>query len=813
MKTRPDRDWTVYIIHHSHTDIGYTDHQSTVSLYHAHFIQDALDIIKRQREQCGKVTFKWNCETFWAVEAFWKQADDESRARFVQEIREGNICLSANYLNMTELADDMLLRSGLDYVQDFAEAHELEIPCALTADINGYGWGFSEALCDYGVRFLFSCVHAYHGLYPLYQKQRPFWWRTPSGKRMLVWNGDHYNLGNELGLAPGAFSSFLFKDRWSGKYRLEHAKDVALERIGAYLLSLEQEDYPFDFVPVPVSGLFTDNAPPNERLCAFADELNSAFGGRVQLKLATLDELYQATDHVSDTIPEYVGDWPDWWSDGVASTPSETRIFRSAQRTARFLRENTDSDDVRIREHLKNANRDLLLFAEHTWGHSHSVSHPWLGIVHELGSRKRSYAVTAHEHVHQAQHAWMLSKGWIPRRTEAPLCFRVINPFRSEYSGPLALSLDYWEADVLSNGGTVRRLPDNSVVPHLIQSTPRGKSALVCLELEAEESQLLHIAPDTAAKTTVLPGSFVHPLDRVYDVTGAASQSAFSLGPCRIESPQLVIEWNPEKGIHSLLAKTHGENLVSSNAKHGICTPVYEYTPADPGPEIVRSRQRMGRNRKGLNVVREYGRLTGVQCLEQSESACTYEFMYHLNSVPLYAVVMTVYAVLPRIDIRIRYQAPGRWQAENLYISLPFTTGDIAEEFHVDKDGAIVRPGIDQLPGTCVDFACVQEGVIWTSPGLGVALATPDTPLIQFGPLSYEERALHSTEKSATAKHSVYAWVMTTFWDTNFAATVDGFHECRFSLSWKPGFRTPEVARDWCRISNTGLPVFRVEPD
>ncbi|WP_286171686.1 hypothetical protein [Gracilibacillus phocaeensis] len=60
----------------------------------------------------------------------------------------------------------------------------------MTADINGYVWGYAESLYQNGVEYLFSCIHPHHGLFPLNQKQTPFYWESSEGNKVLVWVGE-----------------------------------------------------------------------------------------------------------------------------------------------------------------------------------------------------------------------------------------------------------------------------------------------------------------------------------------------------------------------------------------------------------------------------------------------------------------------------------------------------------------------------------------------------------------------------------------------------------------------------------------------
>ena len=61
---------TVYVIHHSHTDIGYTDLQERVIDNQTDYIRTVLSIMKKPEYQ----GFRWNCETLFCVEEFFKTA-------------------------------------------------------------------------------------------------------------------------------------------------------------------------------------------------------------------------------------------------------------------------------------------------------------------------------------------------------------------------------------------------------------------------------------------------------------------------------------------------------------------------------------------------------------------------------------------------------------------------------------------------------------------------------------------------------------------------------------------------------------------
>ena len=83
---------TVYVVHHSHTDIGYTDLQERVIAIQVNYIKTVLSMM-RQPEYAD---FRWNCETLYCVEEFWKQASEDDRADFARFVKEGKIGIWPN---------------------------------------------------------------------------------------------------------------------------------------------------------------------------------------------------------------------------------------------------------------------------------------------------------------------------------------------------------------------------------------------------------------------------------------------------------------------------------------------------------------------------------------------------------------------------------------------------------------------------------------------------------------------------------------------------------------------------------------------
>ena len=70
----------VYIVHHSHTDVGYTDLQEQVIYNQANNIRRAVELIENGiKNNTTQKDLKWNCETWYCVEQFLKVATKEEK--------------------------------------------------------------------------------------------------------------------------------------------------------------------------------------------------------------------------------------------------------------------------------------------------------------------------------------------------------------------------------------------------------------------------------------------------------------------------------------------------------------------------------------------------------------------------------------------------------------------------------------------------------------------------------------------------------------------------------------------------------------
>jgi hypothetical protein len=783
---------TLYVIHHSHTDIGYTELQGRVARRHADFIRQALAIIEKSAGRRSRhfTGFRWQCETFWGVEKFLEEATGDERTAFVEAVRSGAIGVSGSYLNLNELLDYDLLLTATGRAADFGRSIDVPVDSAMTADINGYSWGFSQALHDRGIENLFTCIHTHHGMYPFGRTQVPFWWETPNGDRVLVWSGEHYHFGNELGIVPGAVSSYVTKDECDAGMIFGDHWSVAEIRIPRYVERLADGGYPYDVVPVMASGLRTDNAPPCPLIIDFVERWNSEHGSEIRVEMTTLSAFFRHLRERRYDFPVHRGDWPDWWSDGPSGNAASTKLFRNAQRRLAYYHALTDRYTELEPSDVSEIESDLIHYAEHTFSYANSVRDPWYPMVHAISERKKAYAAVAHDGVETALDAALGMLGAAGLAVGTPLTYSVVNPLHRAVSGAAYLAVGHYELNELGldRGAEVLDVESGEALPCELRNTPFGGEFCVPVRLAPGEERSLEIRAT----------------DRV------EYEARLLDGVEAIETPFVRIAWRPGDGIVGWRDVVLGRELLRGELSHAPFTPVHEVTPVADQEGICTVRGDMGLNRKGTDAVRSPGCFVGAQGVRSGRVFAGATLEYGVPGLSTYVVELRAHVAEPRVDVAVRFHKDSVWEPENVYLSLPFTTGTGGETLWLDKAGAPVRPRVDQLPGTLTDFYSIQEGLALTARDRGVAVATPDSHLVQLGALEHGVRPLAGDPVLDDDPAHVYAWLMTNYWETNFSADLGGFYEFRYTVKWGAGLADPREALEDCRATNHGIVSFRL---
>lgn len=813
------RKWKLYLIHHSHTDIGYTDYQEKIELYHVDYLRQVLGILDAvdRGEKPGCEGFRWQCENIWQVENFYKYATEDEKRAFSARVAEGRVGLSGNYLNMTELVDADVLAGRIAKGRRIADELNAPMKSAMSADVNGYAWGYPDALASGGVARLFCALHSHHGMFPMGHNPSCFWWEGPKGGRVLTFVGEHYHFGNELGLVPHANSSYLLYDDVRAdmeRRALFHTDaatterqelELAQKRLTRYLEGLEAAGYPFGAAPMMVSGVISDNAPPNARIAERAEKLNALMGGLVEIRMATLDEFFDAILASGVEIPTHRGDFTDWWADGVGSTPAAVKVYREAQR-CRSLAAKLDPEGHFLDADLdEDAAQNLMLYAEHTWGYSSSISEPWNSMVASVGMKKTQYAVNANVAAFRNLNRVLAGLGQVTPYPDRPHRCRIVNPHPFAVQDRATVILDHWE----NLGGlgidgldrlALRDLRTGRLLPSQARPASRGMAVETALSLGPGECVDVEVcfAPDSEAGIDHSPRIGA---DGVTDIAGTPGLES----PFELDTPFFRVRVNRERGVYSIYDKRNQRELVDPKAPCGAFCGIYEVTSSEALGQMA-VRRAMGRNRCALGTRRYAARLTDARIVERGEVYVTEKLTCALEGFLFFDVYLKVYKPIPLIEARVCMHKQGNLDPENVYVALPFTSGG-GDETWIDKTGCALRPGIDQLPGTCQQFYLLQNGIVRQGGDMDVLMALRDTPLVAFGPREAGPIRLCDGNNVALNRDTPYAWVMNNFWETNFEANLGGVYEFFFDIAAVP-HDTAEAQLERVKAMNEGLAVI-----
>ncbi len=387
----------LHFIHHSHTDIGYSHLQPEVVKIHNKNIEDALNMIDKTRDYPEAAKFKWNVESLWAVENFLRTAPTEQKDRFIKAVKDGNICLSAFYANITSgLSLPEELFHYTDYAQKLHKELGLEFNSAMISDVPGSTWTIVTAFAKAGIKY-FSSGPNYLGENHPYLGDRvghfvktwgdkPAWWASPSGEeKVLFWTaGKGYSSWH--GTPPGG----VF--------------DRGAKKIAAYLNELTQSGYPYDMVQWRYN-IVSDNGPVDSTISDFVKKWNEKYASP-SIILNTTDKLFEEFERkYGNDIPVVKGDITPYWEDGALSTAHEegrTRInsLRLQQLTNLYSMLNPGLYDE---NKFYEAWRNILLFHEHTWGAHNSISQPDIDFVTEQWKIKKQYLLDGDQQIESLQ--------------------------------------------------------------------------------------------------------------------------------------------------------------------------------------------------------------------------------------------------------------------------------------------------------------------------------------------------------------------------------------------------------------------------
>ncbi len=725
---KPVRKWRVNFVQHSHTDIGYTRSQPEILAEHLRYIDYALDYCDATDSYADEEKFRWSCEAAWAVDEYLLSRPQDQVERLKKRIREGRIEVTGMYFNFDELPDEQTLAASLSPFKRFKE-NNIEVTTAMQDDVNGIGWCFSDYFPDLGVKYLNMGTHGHRALIP-FDIPTAFWWESPSGRRMLAFRAEHYMFGNMLGIQGGDFRAFENKLLY-------------------YLESLSGKGYPFDLVAIQHSGYVTDNSPPSTLSSEMIRKWNEKYEWP-KLKTAVVSEFFKEIESKhGGELPVYRAAWPDWWTDGFASGAREVAASRNAHTEmiadmgALSLAALMGSDLPRgINQRIREANKALIFYDEHTFGYSESVRDPYGENTMEQRALKESYAWEAFRRAKMiGEEAMGLLQDHVSKE-DVPVLV-AFNTLGWNRSGVVVVYIDHQVLPPEKPFTIIDKVTGSRVPAQELRSRSDGTYWALWID---------DVPAFGYKKFLIKSGKTVE--------KSLAADASWNDG--FLENKWYRLKIDKEKGVIT--------GLYDKELETGLLDPSAKWKLGAFILEKLGNRSQM--ESYHLNDYKRYG-LDNIRFTGYKEGTVWNTLSFSGETETAYAphgftFEIRLFNTCKRIDFAFDIRKKPITDPEGIYIAFPFDLD--GGKIYCEVQGGVMEAGVDQIPGSANDWNTVQNFAAIRNSDVQLVIGSPEIPLMQFG-------AINTGRYKAGAKPEstkIYSWPMNNYWVTNFNADQRG---------------------------------------
>lgn len=749
---KPVRPLTVYILPHSHTDIGYTEIQTAIEDRQVQNLVDGIAAAKRTASYPEGSRFVWNVEVLWAADLYLRRLGPQQRAEFFDAVQRGQVVLCGMYLNeLTGLCRPEELVRLFRYATQLAEQTGRPIDSVMISDVPGYTWGTVTAMAHAGIRYFNTAPNYFDRIGTILREweNKPFWWVGPDGQsKVLVWIPFW---GYAMSHRYGKFSPKLVEDFYDG---------------------LEQRGYPYDIAHVRWSG-HGDNAVPDPVICEFVKDWNAKYAWP-RFIISGVSEAFRAFEERHGAqLPAVRGDWTPYWEDGAGSSALETAMNRESSDRLTQAEALWAMLDPRSypRAAFEDAWRNVLLYSEHTWGAHCSVWGPERQETKEQWEIKRGYALAADRQSRELVGQASSLPGGAGIRPAAAGINSTADVMPARAHGQEARSttaVDVFNTTAWTRTGLVTLSRELAAAGDRVLDE-RGKPVPSQRLISGELVFLASEVPAFGAKRFSVQPGLPHVADR-------ASASGGTL-----DTRRLRVRLDETTGaIVELTAKGIEGNFADTSSGRGLND--YLYLIADDLKDLQRN---------GPVTIRvgEPGPLVASLIVESAAPGCRtltrevrvvagMDYVELINDLDKERAPFPKKAEHPEGDYRNR----AAKESVNFAFEFNVPGGDV----RLDLPLGVMRPEADQMPSACKNWFTVGRWADVANRNCGIQWVTLDAPLVQVGGItatllnSQTDPDVWRKEVEPTQK--LYSWAMNNHWGTNYRAYQEGPTRFRFVL-------------------------------
>jgi alpha-mannosidase len=743
---KPARKLTVYILPHSHTDIGYTAIQTDIEEKQINNLLQGMADARHTADYPEGARFVWNVEVLWAADLFLQRLSEQQSAEFCAAVKNGQVALNGMYLNeLTGLCRPEELLRLFRFATQLGEHTGVPVDSAMISDVPGYTWGTVTAMAQAGIRYFSVGVNAWsrNGDVMTQWENKPFWWVGPDGNsKVLVW-------------IP--FLGYAMSHVY-GKMSPQWVEDLCA--------NLDKRDYPYDIACVRWSG-HGDNAMPDPAICDFVKDWNAAHAWPHFVISSTSAAFRALEKRYGDKLPLVRGDWTPYWEDGAASSAAETAMNRaSSERLAQAETLWAMLAPSRYpAKRFEEAWNHVLLYSEHTWGAFCSVSEPANPFTSDQWTIKQSYATAAN----------LQSRQLLSAAVQNGLGFQSVKSAAT--TAPVE---ELFHFDIFNTTSWPRTevvlLPSELAMGRNSVSDAQGRPVPSQWLASRELAVLVRDLPPFSGRRYALAKAG----------PAAAIEAKATAAGATLDNGRVRVRVDEQTGgIADLRADRIEANLAG--AADGYSLNDYLYLIGD-------NPARVQRNGPVKITVRDNGPLVASLLVESAAPGC------HKLAREIRLVAGGDYVELFDTVDKKRLEAANycaKEGTESVHFAFPFHVP--GGEMRFDVPLAVMRPEYDQMPNACKNWLTAGRWVDVSNKEFGVTWVTLDAPLVEVGGITATilENAPNPNvwRKKIEPTQTLYSWAMNNHENTNYRAYQEGPTLFRFVLRPHRGTTAASASR------------------
>jgi len=722
------RKWTIFVVPHTHLDVGYTDYQGKVAETQARVLTQAANLIQEHPD------FRFSMDGSWNLEQLLNTRPESKRNEILDLIRSGKMAMPAQYVNLlTGYASLETLYRSLYESKALSSKYGIPFEYANITDVPTYSGSYPSVLASSGVKYWVAASNNDRApvfYYDHWNEKSPFWWQGPDGQKVLFWYSRHYMQVQTLfGLPP--------------------QQEAVRESLPIFLQAYSQPAYKPDVALI--YGTQVENTDLFPSTATFADEWNKAYAFP-KLKYSTFPDFFHYLDeHNGKDLPTFKGDGGGYWEDGIGSDAyfeAEDRANQNRALSAEVLSSVTHSVDRNLNPPagaFADIWRNIILFAEHTWLSYNSVSQPDHDESVKQIRVKDGRAEIASEEIEDVMNrslSQLANDIHIPANTL--VVFNSLN-----WQRDAVVETDLFEHPTLVDLATRKEVP---------------------IEVLYRKEHFLHVR--FLAKD--LPAVGYKCFSLSYGETGPAE--AKPANATSIENSFYKITVDPDSGaVSSIYDKQLGRELVDVNSPYKFGQYLY-VTGGDGDTQMVNPFPALPPGELTVHPS-SHGKLAGIDHLPWGESIVLSSSGVNTPSIE---TEILLFNDEKKIDFRFKVHKEYTNDKEGVYFAFPVAATN--PEFHFATQQDWINPAKDLMKGASLEWFNVQQWMAVGNSGLTVGVVPLDASLASFGDINRGKWPGDFKPASGT----LFSYAMNNYWHTNYRAGQGGDFVFRYALTSGP---------------------------